>query len=223
MKRDALKPVLLRWLMLISALTVALIILLLRARPVVLAYAQNRAKALMISAFDEAVKSAVVSLDFKYSDIAVIVRGEDNNVNSIEIDYQKLNLLRAEISKQISETLGRSEDGDLSIPLGTLLGNEYISGYGPTLNFKMRYSHVPVLDFESKFTSAGINSVFHQIIIKANLSCGVLMLGASNNFSVELSAIAAQTVISGVVPNSFTNVVETPGSNVADDIFNFSD
>ena len=48
------------------------------------------------------------------------------------------------------------------------------------------------------------------------------MLGADKTFSVELTTVVAQTVISGAVPDNFTNVIETPESNVADDIFNFS-
>ena len=223
MKKADIKLVLARWLILLTSLLAALVILLLRARPVIIAYAQSKAKAQMISAFDGAVKSAITELGYGYNDISVIVRDSGNSVCSIEIDYQKLNLLRAEISRQIGEYLAENENRTVEIPIGTLLGGEYLSGCGPALKFKMQYSHVPVLNFESKFTSAGINSIFHQIVINANLSCGVLVPGANNTFSVDLSAVAAQTVISGKVPDSFTNVIETSASNVADDIFNFSD
>ncbi|MBR5922904.1 MAG: hypothetical protein IKZ59_03820 [Clostridia bacterium] len=222
MRSNAVKSVLVRWAIFITALILVFCFLLLRARPIIVSYAQSKAKAIMVSAFDAAVKSAIESLDYKYGNIAVIVRDAEGFVCSIEIDYQKLNILRAEISRRIGDKLKNNEYGVISIPLGTLLGNEYLSGYGPSFDFRMRYSHVPVLDFESNFKSAGINSIFHQIVIKANLSCGVLILGASNDFSVDLSAVAAQTVINGAVPENFTNVIETPDSNVADDIFNFS-
>ena len=217
-----IKAVLIRWLVFISALLAGLCVLLIRARPIVISYAQSHAKALMISAFDSAVKSAITNLNYKYSDVAVITRTDDNLVSSIEIDYQKLNILRAGISEKITAESQKNSDNTISIPLGSLLGSEYTAGYGPDINFRLKFSQMPVLDFKSVFTSAGINSVFHQIIINADLSCSIIMLGADKSFSVKMTATVAQTVISGAVPGNFTNVVETPASNVADDIFNYS-
>ena len=169
-----------------------------------------------------AAKSAITSLDYKYSDMAVVTRTADSLVSSIEIDYAKINILRAEIVNRINLASLNNSDNVLYIPLGSLLGSEYTAGYGPDIKFKLKYSQMPILDFKSNFFSAGINMVLHQIIINADLSCSIIMLGADKSFSVKLSAIAAQTVISGTVPENFTNVVETPESNIADDIFNFS-
>ena len=221
-RKNVLKSLLIRWTVVLIALFLIILIPLFRARPIVISYAKSHAKSLMISAFDEAVKNTISNLDYKYSDMAVVTRTADNMVSSIEIDYQKLNILRSEISAEISKVASNNSTTVLRIPVGTLLGNEYTTGYGPAVKFKITYSHMPVLDFISNFSSAGINSVFHQIIIKANLSCSIIMLGADQSFSVEMTAVAAQTIISGAVPDSFTNVTETPGSNVADEIFNYS-
>lgn len=222
-RKSVIKSVVIRWLTVISIVFVIFAVSLFRARPIIISYAQSHAKALMISAFDDAVTAALTSLDYKYDDMAVVSRTADSLVSSIEIDYQKLNILRSEISKKISEKCAENSENVLHISLGSLLGSEYTAGYGPELKFKLKFSQMPILDFDSKFLSAGINSIFHQIIIKANLSCGIIMLGADKSFSVNLTAIAAQTVISGAVPNSFTNVIETPASDAADDIFNYAD
>lgn len=222
LRRNIVKTIVLRWFLLILLIISFFLILLIRARPVVISYAQSHAKSLMIAAFDEAIESSVIGLDFKYNDLSVVTRDKDNTVTSIEIDYQKLNILRSEISKNISQNAAAKSDNTLYIPLGSLLGSEYAAGYGPDIKFRLKFSQMPVLNFESKFTSAGINSTFHQIIINADLSCSIIMLGADKSFSVKLTAIVAQTVISGAVPDNFTNVVESPESNIADDIFNYS-
>lgn len=216
------KSIIIRWMIVLLLLLSIFVVLLMKARPIVISYAQSQAKSQMIYAFDEAVKTAMLSLDYAYNDLAVVTRKDDNMVSSIEIDYKRLNVLRSEISQKISEALNKRTDNILNIPIGTLLGNEYTTGYGPKIKFKMKFSQIPVLDFKSNFTSAGINSILHQIIIKADLTGSIIMLGADKSFSVSLTTIAAQTVISGAVPDSFTNVNETPDSNVADDIFNFS-
>ena len=87
----------------------------------------------------------------------------------------------------------------------------------------MQLTETAILDFESLFTSAGINNVLHQIIIKIDVNVSVLMIGCTDSFSVSTAAIAAQTVIAGRVPESFTNVIEQPNNDLADEVFNFGD
>ncbi|MBR4910775.1 MAG: sporulation protein YunB [Clostridia bacterium] len=195
--------------------------IIINGRPAVRAYAETRARSIMISAFDGAVKSALTSLGYGYGDMAVVTRTSDNQVSSIEIDYQKLNILRAEISSRVYEEMSNRSSNSISIPLGTLLGSEYTAGYGPGIRFKIQFLQIPQLDYESKFLNAGINNILHRINITADLSYSIVMAGVDETFTVHLTAVAAQTVIMGVVPNSFTNVVETAESDTADDIFEF--
>ena len=49
------------------------------------------------------------------------------------------------------------------------------------------------------------------------------MMGCTDSFSISTTAIAAQTIISGEVPDSFTNVIEQPNNDLADEVFNFGD
>ena len=48
------------------------------------------------------------------------------------------------------------------------------------------------------------------------------MLGCTDSFSVETTAIAAQTVIVGITPDAFTNVIEgAGGGSIVGDIFDY--
>lgn len=222
LRKNTFKLIVFRWIVLLTVLLAAVIIFMVRSRPFIISYAKTRAESIMISAYDQAVKDALNRLDYCYDDMVIISRTENNMVSSIEIDYSKLNLLRAEIAERVYNTMGEKSENTLYVPLGTLLGNEYTAGYGPRIKFKLNFLQIPRLDFSSDFYSAGINNVFHQVIIKADLSYSIVMPGVDETFTVGMSAVAAQTVIAGAVPDSFTNVVETPDSNVADDIFNFA-
>lgn len=220
--RNLLRTVLIRWAAVLLVLALAFVVFATKTRPALVSYAKTRATAIMVAAFDDAVKSAIEKLDYSYDDMAVISRNSEGLVSSIEIDYRKLNILRAEISSEVYKKMGEKSQSYLYIPIGTLLGNEYTAGYGPRIKFKMQYLQIPRLDFESSFYAAGINNVFHRININADLSYSIVMNGVDETFSVNLTTVAAQTVIAGAVPENFTNVVETPNSNVADDIFNYA-
>lgn len=222
LRKNVFKQVVFRWILVLTFMLSSTIVFMVRSRPIVVSYAETRAQSIMISAFDEAVKAAVNKLDYGYDDMAIISRTGDNMVSSIEIDYSKLNLLRAEIANEVYDKMREKSQNTLYIPLGTLLGNEYTAGYGPRVKFKMQFLQIPRLDFSSDFYSAGINNVLHQINIKADLSYSIIMHGVDETFTVGMSAVAAQTVIAGAIPDNFTNVIETQDSNVADDIFNFS-
>ncbi len=161
--------------------------------------------------------------NISYSDISNVSRAADGLITGIEIDIEKINLLKSQMSNEIAKLIAQNNKYDLYIPVGTLFGNEYTTGYGPRIHFKMQLTETAIVDFKSTFTAAGINNVLHQILISINVNASVLLMGFTDGFSVSTTAIAAQTVIAGAVPDSFTNVIEHPNDDIADEIFNYAD
>lgn len=210
----------------ISLLMITLIIMIttfFKVKPLVFTYAKSCAETIMLNAANQAVLNILKEKNITYNEISNVSRDELNNITGIEIDIEKINILKSSVSNEISNIIGRENTYDLYIPFGTLIGNEYTTGFGPKVKFKMQLTETAVIDFESNFCEAGINQVLHQILIKIDISANILMIGCTQGFSVSTGAIAAQTVIVGVVPDSFTNVEEHPGDDIADEIFNYSD
>ena len=75
---------------------------------------------------------------------------------------------------------------------------------------------------KSNFYSAGINQVLHQILIEVKYDGFILIPWFRESFSDKTDYIAAQTVIVGVVPDAFTNVIESEPEQITGDIFDFS-
>ena len=192
-------------------------------KPLVFTYAKSTAETILLNAANQSVLNILDRNNINYSKISNVSRDINNSITGIEIDIEMLNMLKSSVSNEISRLVNRNNIYDLYIPIGTLIGNEYTTGFGPRIKFKMQLTETAVVDFESHFTQTGINQVLHQIIIKINISANILMIGYTQSFSVQTSAIAAQTVIVGVVPDSFTNVEEHPGDDIADEIFNYAD
>ncbi len=219
-KKKSFSPIK-RWLIVILCLFLAFVVCIISVKPFVFTYAKSEAETIILNAANEAVLSVLSQNDITYSDISIVSRDENGNITGIEIDIEKVNLLKSSLSNEISRIVASRNKYDLHIPIGTLFGNEYTTGYGPKINFKMQLTETAILDFESRFEAAGINNVLHQIIIKIDVRASVLMMGCTEGFSVSTTALAAQTVISGVVPDSFTNVIEQPNNDLADEVFNF--
>ena len=223
LRKNRTRGIFLRWVAVIICLCLILLCGFTKTKPLIFTYAKSTAETIMLTAANDAILYVLESEAVSYDEIAVISRGADNNITAIEIDTAKTNILKSKIANKIAGSIDDSKIHSLPIPLGTLLGSEYTTGYGPKIEFRTQLTHTAVVDFESVFTDAGINHVLHQIIITINISANILMLGYTQGFSVSTSAIAAQTVVVGEVPDSFTQVEEHPGDDIADEIFNYAE
>lgn len=213
--------VLKRWFVVILCFCIIFVICFISVKPFVFIYAKSAAETILLNAANEAVLNVLAQNNITYSDVSNLSRDDSGLITGIEIDIEKINFLKSALSNEIAHIVASKNKYDLDIPIGTLLGNEYTTGYGPKIKFKMQLTETAILDFESNFVSAGINNVLHQIIIKIDINASVLMMGCSDSFSVSTTALAAQTVIAGTVPDSFTNVIEQPNNDLADEVFNF--
>lgn len=207
----------------ILIVSIIFISLFIKIRPILLTASRNTAKTIMLNATNTAVVNIIDKYSICYDKIARISRNNLGEVTSVEVDIAQLNVFKSAIASEISKIISKNREFKLKIPLGTLTGNEYLVGIGPKLPFNMQMSEMTVVDFESEFTDAGINHVLHRIIIKINLNASILMVGATQNFSVSTTAIAAQTVIVGATPDTFTNVEESATEDIADKLFNYAD
>lgn len=211
-----------RWLILIAFLISVLGIAFFSSRNLILVSAKSDAEAIMLNAADTAAIEVLKEENITYDDIAVISRDSNGKILGIEIDSVKADIIKSKLSLKTSEILKKNSNFKISIPLGNFLSNDYTSGLGPDLKFDIQMTNTASLDFKSNFKNSGINNTLHQILINLDISANIVIKGGSDAFKVKTSIIVAQTVISGEVPDSFTNVTENPGDDIADDIFNFA-
>ena len=195
-------------------------------RQVILSTARKSASTMSFNLANQAISEQMDNGAIKYSDIVKLTKNEQQSITALEIDIIKINKLKSDISSQIIEKVVNSNEYIVGIPVGTLFGNEYTLGFGPIINFKMQMSANVITDFESRFYSAGINQVLHQIVIKVKINGGFVLPWNHSGFSTETSVIAAETVLVGLTPEAYTSVIENYGSDAddsrtIDDIFDY--
>ena len=169
----------------------------------------------MLNSANQAIVKVLENENFSYNDIAVLSRDGNGNIKALEIDTYKINYLKSHISNKISDIISKKERYTVGIPIGTFFNNTFIAGFGPDVKFKMQMTSTAFVDFEHEFRNAGINQVLHRVIVKIRINGSLLIAGYKRNISVNTSAIAAQTVIVGAVPDGFTNVIEEETDNTA--------
>ena len=184
--------------------------------PVIMNYAVSVAETTMIDAANRSVIEILEENNVSYGDIVNLSTDADGYITSLEVDIYGINNLKSKLSTRISQNIDARQFLNLSIPLGSFLGDDFTNGFGPFINFKMQLTGTAFIDFKHTFESAGINQVLHLVTININMQGSLVTAGYKKPVSVSTSTIAAQTVIVGTVPDSFTNVIESLDDNTAD-------
>ena len=152
-----------KFLFTLIVLSVILLILDLRLRPVIKSVMADKARSVAVNAIDVAVNQELGNQNFKYSDIVQIERAEEGKLLGITTNIQKINCLKSCLSEAISKELHKEEVKKIKIPLGTILGTELLSGSGPIITVKLFVTGNVTTDFESELSEAGINQTKHRI------------------------------------------------------------
>lgn len=176
-------------------------------------YAVSVAETTMLNAANEAIVNILDENNISYDDIVNLSNNDDGYVTSLEIDIYSVNNLKSKISSATARNVEANEFYEVSIPIGTFLGNTYTAGFGPKVKFKMQLTSTAFVDFSHEFKSAGINQVLHIIMVNIDIRGSLIIAGYNKGINAKTSAIAAQTVIVGKTPDAFTNVIESENDN----------
>ena len=222
MKRNyPIKRFLIFFVMFLVLLVVAVTVFYFRSRPVIYNTAVSNAETMMLRFANDAATEVLNGDKVDYESIVRLAYNPDGEIVGVNVDQLMINLLKTEITNEVSRLVSQNEECMVIIPFGTLLGNEYTAGMGPMLKFPMRITSTAYVDFKSEFKNAGINQVLHKIMVVVNIGGTVLMTGTRYSFSVSTEYIAAQTVIVGRVPDAYTEVIEEIGDSTAGNIFDY--
>ncbi len=207
-------------LVVILAVVAVITYLFFSVRQTVADYAQSAASNIAFKIANNVTAQEIMRADMQYSDIVALSQNSAGDISSLQIDVAKINYLKSTIAEKINNEVVKNGKCTVSIPVGTLFGNVYTVGLGPSVKFKMQIATTVDTDFESNFYSAGINQVLHQILIKININGSLVIPWYQTGFSTSTSVIAAQTVLVGLTPEAYTSVTEAADKTIGD-IFDY--
>jgi sporulation protein YunB len=135
-------------------------------------------------------------------------------VTALQTDLGTLNLIRANVVRQVKAELGDLEPITLQVPLGELFHTTLFASRGFRIPLEVTAADVVTAEFASRFSSEGINQTRHQIILRVTAQLEVLLPGGIQSLSAQTDVLVADTVLVGDVPESFA---EFQGTDTAED------
>lgn len=175
-------------------------------RPVVLAMAEARVRAIALEAINTAVAQNLSSAS--YDELVQSSVDPQGRVTALKANTLAMNALSTATALTAQQYISDIDLQPIRVSIGSALGNPLLSGRGPSVLTKIVPAGSVSSQFMTEFSSAGINQTRHRIYMK--LSATVRIVIPTGAKPVEVSALVpvVETVIVGVVPDSFVNVEE---------------
>ena len=196
------------------ARTAALLSLLMLAG--LIALEQNLSQTMLDMAFAEAYSMAVETLnravklvtenEVEYGELMDAHLDEQGHVTMLRADTMRMNELAAETALKAEQELNSIENQFVNIPLGAALGIKSLSGFGPRMSMQILPVGAVHASFDTEFESAGINQTRHRVFLTLRATVSLIIPTGSQLVEVESTMPIAESIIVGLVPDSFVDV-----------------
>lgn len=139
-----------------------------------------------------------------YNSLVDITYSPDGSVSTMSVNYNKVNTIKSEIAMDVSHKLSGQDEVPMYVPIGSFCDNIYLVGKGPKIKFILVQRGCVQIDFEHSFESAGLNQTMHTLKVTLDADVALVLPFYDTHTYMKTSAILAQTVINGNVPDYYS-------------------
>ena len=172
-----------------------------RLRPVLLTATRVQTQNTVAHLLEKTVLEELEQRGVRYSDLVSVQRNENGSVTAITTDSAGMNRLRGAVMERLLVCIESVDESEISVPIGTLVQSEVLWGRGPKINVQSFVVGTVKAEFESEFSTAGVNQTLHKIWLQVSVPMTVLLPGVQMEVEVDTRICVAETVIVGQVPN----------------------
>lgn len=183
-----------------------------RIRPVVMSVINSNLKYIATKIINKSVSEKFSQDGLNYSDLIIISKDNNNRVSSVSVNFPVVNKLKSELTLCILEDITKIEESKIKIPLGNFFENEFLSGTGPKIPFKIVPNSEVEINLRDDFKGLSINQTLHEIYLDIETNVMAVMPSVKTGTTVRTSFLVGHTVIVGEVPETYTGINEIPGS-----------
>lgn len=164
-------------------------------------------------------------------DLFIITKNRYDEVEMVDYDTKKVNLLLKQINQEIHKKLQLLEEGNIEkfnisssfkgqkftkvkggvvceLPLGALTGNGFLSNLGPIIPLKMSFLGQVESSLKTKVTDYGINNLYLELSIHVEIRERVTFPKNSQDKTIAIDAPLSIKIIQGVVPDYYGGIVD---------------
>lgn len=172
------------------------------ASPVIKTYSAQETRAVTERAINLAV-SNVINRSLSYDNLIDIHYNAVGEIASFSANQYEINSITREIVKEAQYQINNLGKVGLKINLGTFSGIPFLIGRGPSINLNLVPIGVVGSNFQSEFSSVGINMTKHILFLYINVHVSVVLPIQSYDIYTTNQVILAESIIVGKVPEVY--------------------
>ena len=197
-----------RWCLTLALLCSVLLLLalLVRCRPTVTAFAESQAVWMATKTANETVARILEQNKELCSGMVKIHYTDTQSLSSVIPDSGAINTVRAAITDATMSELEGHATMSVEIPSGTLMGLDWLSGWGPLISFPISFTSTVLSDVSSSLEAVGMNQSAYRVLIHLDISLYVVTPGGRSTVGAQLNYPMAEAVLLGDVPDNLTEV-----------------
>lgn len=177
----------------------------------ILDMANARAGAMAVSYINGAVREQMLS-GITYEELMNVRIDNDGRVAMLEANTVRMNRLAVETAQRAQQNLESVSAQIVRVPLGASLKVSFLSALGPQISVRVVPVGAVSAAFYTEFESAGINQTRHKIYLKLTAAVRLVIPTGAKSVQVESHVLIAESIIVGLVPDSYIEVPSTQDS-----------
>ena len=174
------------------------------ANPVIKTYSAIETKSVTEKAINLAV-SNVINRTLSYDSLIDINYDANGNIVSFAANQYEINTITREIVKEAQYQMNFLGEDGLMLNLGTMSGIPFFIGRGPKINLRIMPIGAVNGEFNSEFSSVGINMTKHTLFLSINVHVSIVLPVSAYDVYTTNQVLLAESVILGKVPEVYLN------------------
>ncbi len=177
-----------------------------RCRPVMTTFAESQAVWTATKMANSTVAEVLQEYAETCKDTIVVTYDGEQKISSVYTDTSAINRIRTAITERTISAMEEFSSLSVSLPMGTLMGWDWLSGFGPLITFPISYTATIVSDVSSALAAEGINQSLYRVLVHLEISLYVVSPVGRSTVSARMSYPMAEMVLLGEVPDNLTEV-----------------
>ncbi len=177
-----------------------------RIRPIVTQYAENRARLLAEQTANETMAAVLADKADLCRSMLKVTYNEQNMLSSVMADAAAVNIIKTAVASSVLKELQELSSLEIGVPLGTLVGPDWLSGWGPLVRFPIGVNARVLTTVSSSLEAVGINQSAYRVLLNVHISLVVITADGRSSVAVDSAFPMAEAVLLGKVPDALTEV-----------------
>ena len=174
-----------------------------RYRTAIEELAQTQVRNVTSDLINDAIDQQIETGNILYDRIVYFEKDLNGRITALKTNISEVNRLKTDILNLINDEILALDTSDISVPIGSLMLPELLSGKGPGIPVHILSIRNSDASFDSFFSEAGINQTLQRLTMNVCVDVSVLVLGQTESFTVNSQVVIAETIIVGDVPDTF--------------------